>query len=86
MSIKLVLTLFKKDECITIGGPSRNATCIFPFEFNGIIYHDCAQDSDGYWCSTKVDSTGTHITGQGNWGICGPNCFNGWYRKILNKR
>ena len=68
---------FLEGECITIAGPSVHVQCIFPFEFNGKVYYDCALDSDGYWCSTKVDSTGTHIGGQGNWGTCGQDCMKG---------
>jgi len=60
------------NKCKTIAGPSNNKDCIFPFVFNGTRYNRCAYDSDGFWCSTKVDSTGAHITG--NWGICGANC------------
>jgi len=26
------------------------------------------------WCSTKVDSTGTHINGEGNYGFCSSTC------------
>ena len=26
------------------------------------------------WCSTKVDEEGQHVTGQGDWGVCGPDC------------
>jgi len=71
-------------ECKTESGPSTNHTCIFPFVFNGKIYNGCAHDADGFWCSTNVDSNGTHIGELGNWGICGPNCFDGidkqrWY-------
>ena len=43
--------------------------------FNGITYNECAHDADGFWCSTKLDSNGNHIGGQGYWGMCGPNCF-----------
>ena len=35
---------------------------------------------DRSWCSTKVDSRGVHVGGNGNWGICADNCpndFNG---------
>jgi len=62
------------NKCKTIAGPSSNKNCIFPFVFNGTRYNRCAFDSDGFWCSTRVDSTGSHIAGAGNWGICGPNC------------
>ena len=61
-------------NCATNGGPSSNVSCIFPFKFNGVTYNECALDSDGYWCSTKVDSSGVHIGGQGNWGICSQGC------------
>ena len=64
-------------DCKTVSGPSSNRKCIFPFVFNGTIYNKCAHDADDFWCSTKVDSKGCHIGGQGNWGICGPNCFKG---------
>ena len=69
----------KETECITIDGPKQNSPCIFPFFFNGIKYHKCGHDIDigGYWCSTKVDSSGKHIGGQGNWGICGSLCPKG---------
>ena len=26
------------------------------------------------WCSTRTDSSGNHIGGQGNWGFCPSNC------------
>merc|ERR1712013_208336 len=26
------------------------------------------------WCSTKVDSTGTHVNGEGNYGFCSSTC------------
>jgi len=26
------------------------------------------------WCSTKVDSTGTHVNGEGNYGFCSTDC------------
>ena len=28
----------------------------------------------GAWCSTKVDNSGRHIGGQGNYGFCDPKC------------
>jgi len=27
-----------------------------------------------FWCSTKVDSTGTHVNGEGNYGFCSSTC------------
>ena len=59
-------------NCITNGGPSPYVPCIFPFTFDGITYNQCALDTDGYWCSTKVDSSGEHI--EGHWGSCDENC------------
>ena len=29
---------------------------------------------DESWCSTKVDESGNHIGGRGNWGNCDENC------------
>jgi len=26
------------------------------------------------WCSTKVDSQGVHVNGEGNYGFCGADC------------
>ena len=68
------------EECKTVGGASPNVDCVFPFAFDNKVHYSCIYDSstDGHpWCSTKVDSKGCHIGGQGNWGICGPNCFKG---------
>ena len=54
----------------------RNVPCQFPFIFNGKTYDACTdvQDSDGrFWCSTKVDRSGKHISD--NWGYCSDECF-----------
>ena len=64
-------------ECKTVSGPSSNHRCIFPFVLNNVTYNNCALDTEGFWCSTKVDSSGNHIGKQGNWGICGQRCFTG---------
>ena len=61
-------------NCKTNGGPSPNVPCIFPFIIDGTTYTQCPLDSDGYWCSTKVDHSGIHIAEQGNWGTCDQNC------------
>ena len=56
---------------MTKSGPSSNQPCIFPFIWYGKTYNGCPidpDDSSQRWCSTKVDSYGNHITGQGNWG------------------
>ena len=60
-----------------MSGPSSNHRCIFPFVLNNVTYNNCALDTEGFWCSTKVDSNGNHIGKQGNWGICGQKCFTG---------
>ena len=60
------------DTCTTFEGPAKGEACVFPFVWSGKTYNECAYDSslgDTYfWCSTKVDSSGTHVTG--NWGKC----------------
>ena len=61
-------------SCKTNGGASPNTSCVFPFKFDGKLHKVCRNETDGYWCSTKVDSDGFHIGEQGNWGYCGENC------------
>ena len=66
-------------NCSTVSGPNPNAFCIFPFEFNGIAYHQCttAGNDEGDinpWCSTLVDGSGEHVGEGDNWGNCGPDC------------
>jgi len=63
--------------CLTKNGPSSNQPCIFPFTFRGKTYNGCPIDPDDSrerWCSTKVDSRGRHIGGQGNYGNCNSKC------------
>jgi len=56
------------------------SACIFPFTFNGVTYVSCAEWVYGgefqgqKWCSTKVDSSGVHVNGEGKYGICGTDC------------
>jgi len=67
----------KANLCLTKSGPSSNQPCIFPFIWYGKTYNGCPidpDDSSQRWCSTKVDSNGNHITGQGNWGHCSSKC------------
>jgi len=67
----------KSSTCKTVGGPSPNQPCVFPFKWNGKTYNSCPIDSDDTnetWCSIKTDSNGNHITGQGLWGHCGSKC------------
>lgn len=63
------------NTCLTLGGQVIGKPCIFPFILNNKIYNSCTDilDSSGnYWCSTKVDIYGKHITG--NWGYCNNFC------------
>ena len=48
--------------------------CVFPFIFGGRIHDRCTSiDGDAPWCSTSVDSTGVHVSG--NWEYCSdPAC------------
>merc|ERR1711862_837980 len=52
------------NSCATLTG----GTCIFPFTYNG------GENQGKYWCSTKVDPTGTHVNGEGNYGFCSSEC------------
>ena len=66
-------------KCTTIGGRDPNKQCKFPFRFDGITYNSCtfAGNQPGEtdpWCSTMVDSSGTHVGGQGKWGNCPSSC------------
>ena len=63
--------------CTTVSGPKTGAACIFPFTYGGVSYNYCPVDPDEpskRWCSTKVDASGTHVTGTGEYGHCGPDC------------
>merc|ERR1711983_386761 len=66
--------------CLTVSGPDTGSACIFPFTFNGVRYVSCAEwvyggENQGQkWCSTKVDSSGVHVNGEGKYGICGSDC------------
>ena len=72
-----LINLDHENICKTIGGPSPNVPCIFPFKFRGEIHNDCNWDGDssgGAWCSTLISDSGQHVGGKGNWGNCGPKC------------
>ena len=65
--------------CITEGGPDSNSICQFPFQFDGLTFNSCtthgnAPQDPATWCSTKVDGSGKHVSGQGKWGLCNDNC------------
>jgi len=66
-------------DCKTINGPQKGKPCIFPFKFlkNRQTYNECTlaggkQDHHEYWCSTKLDKDGYHMTNQ--WAECSVGC------------
>ena len=63
-------------NCSTVSGPNPNASCIFPFKFNGMTHRQCIKfDKSSPSCSTLVDDSGKHVGGAGNWGYCEPDCY-----------
>merc|ERR1712066_662995 len=66
--------------CTTVSGPATGAACVFPFTFSGTTYVSCTEwiyggeNQGSKWCSTKVDSQGVHVNGEGNYGFCGTDC------------
>merc|ERR1712115_383882 len=66
--------------CTTVSGPGAGADCVFPFTFSGTTYVSCTEwiyggeNQGSKWCSTKVDSQGVHVNGEGNYGFCGADC------------
>jgi hypothetical protein len=61
--------------CTTTGGPSPNHPCIFPFHHCGVTYSSCTSAYLGKsWCSTATYPNGTHMKGQGKYGLCPPSC------------
>jgi len=59
-------------SCNTEGSGPYNQACVFPFRYQGATYTDCITvDSSEPWCSTKTDSTNSHIPGY--WGHCDNN-------------
>lgn len=71
-------------------GDNQLHPCIFPFTYAGVVHNACTLAADTQpWCSTKVDSSGVHIGGEGNWGYCEdktecPFEGNGNYCKIIS--
>ena len=65
-------------RCVTVSGPDTGSACVFPFTFNSVTYVSCAEwvyggiNQGEKWCSTKVDTSGVHVNGEGNYGFC-PN-------------
>jgi len=61
--------------CTTVGGPSPNLPCIFPFKHNGVTYNSCTTATLGKsWCSTETYTDGRHKQGQGKYGLCSSTC------------
>jgi len=64
-----------ESTCLTTSGAAPNKPCIFPFIHEGVEYNECTSYEHGeHWCSTKVNETGHHCTGNYYWGNCGQNC------------
>ena len=67
-------------NCVTYHGPDTGSSCIFPFTFSGVTYVSCAEwvyggsNQGQTWCSTKVDSAGVHVNGEGKYGFCSSDC------------
>ena len=67
-----------QEECRTVGGPSPHSACVFPFTHAGVVNTECTTEGLGQpWCSTQTWDNGTHISGQGLYGVCGPSCPGG---------
>ena len=64
-------------DCKTVGGPSSDVECIFPFKYFGITHNGCTvhgntESEEKPWCSTKVDKNGLHV--KDSYGYCGQEC------------
>merc|ERR1719342_1375944 len=61
-------------ECVTIGGPSPDQLCVFPFHHQGRFHWGCiptpAQDEEKYFCATSVNDHAEIV----EWGLCSPRC------------
>jgi hypothetical protein len=76
LNLKLFFIL-ASTGCITVGGPSPNSACIFPFNHEGNTYFGCPidpDDSSKRWCSTQTDLNVNHVIGGGHYGECGSSC------------
>merc|ERR1712038_321727 len=63
--------------CMTVSGPNPRKRCVFPFTHQGKTYFGCPVDPEQpaqTWCSTKVDSSGKHVTGEDEYGFCSQSC------------
>jgi len=71
-------------SCVASGGQASGQQCVFPFIYKGVKYNGCAplhSETSGveFWCSTKTDVNGYHITGPyrepGKYvGMCDSSC------------
>ena len=64
------------DCTVTVSGPKPNKKCVFPFKLGRRIYRSCTDITDPgkFWCSTKTDIHGRHVTKEKEWGYCHPSC------------
>ena len=73
-----ILTSTVAQDCLTTSDSvDARQKCIFPFTFKGKTYTGCPEDlleKERRWCSTLVNSTGHHVTGQGKYGFCSRDC------------
>ena len=63
--------MFNQSTVRTCGGSVPNNTpCVFPFEYNGIQYHECTQVGSfrtwKHWCATESGNYDLHH----KWGFC----------------
>jgi len=62
-----------KNEYSAFSEPKQ---CVFPFKYNGIVYHGCTDfEWDALWCATKTSANGGYI--EGEWGNCDPETCKG---------
>jgi len=67
-------------QCKTISGPSVGKACVFPFSWAGKTYTACTpwiwggSNQGNLWCSTRTDSDGNHVNGEGEYGFCSAAC------------
>ena len=66
------------DVCATIGGGNKGEKCIFPINYNGVMYDHCITNNVTLervpWCSTLANKKQQHVKNQGRWGYCGITC------------
>ena len=58
---------------------SNGKACQFPFKFRNKVFASCTTDFDPDnrpWCSTKIDNSGVHVSGEGEFGYCPDSCLS----------